>query len=739
VVAISGAACTRRAKPVEARDDWFRFEPGPDPFAASPIDLRELNEARAGDGGFIQARGDHFVHEKTGEPVRFWAVDVGLATLALDDAGLARLARFLAKYGVNMVRFHGPLWKGDGPVWKSDDIEAVDAARLARLHALVAALARQGVYFELSDFFPLWLHPTDGPGFEGYDGTRPPFALPFFSAAFQRLQKGWWRAALTAPNPRTGVPLARDPALGFVEILNEDSLFFWTFEPYKSVPAPQMQLLERRFGDWLRKRDGALDATFARWGGDRVRGDDAAGGRAGFRPLADLLARRDARARDTLAFMTELQRAYFDDMNRFLKQELGFRGSVTGSNWLTADARALGPLDKWSNAGCDFMDRHGYFGGPHEGARAAYAISNGDRYDDALALRFESDKPGARTFALPVMDLAYNGKPSTVSEINWVPPNRYRAELPVLAAAYGALQGTDGFFFFRGGENAWAPQLTKFTITDPAGLGQFPAAALLYRRGLVQQADVVVHLEADVPSLAAGQRLPLAAPANLDALRAGGVLPQRTPSPMLHGPGEGKEIDPLAFLVGRVEVDVRAAAPPRAGDAAKAVDLTRFIDHRAMKVRSATGELAWDWGQGLVTIDAPAAQGATGLLRAAGPVALADVTIASDDEYGSVLVVALDGAPLARSRRMLLQVMTEDQNSGFSAPGQGLRAIVDVGGPPLVVRKLAGRVTFKGDLARPLAATALDFNGYATSRYVEISPAHALVLLPDVLYYLVER
>jgi hypothetical protein len=38
---------------------WLPFEPGNDPFTNSPIDLRYLNERVAGEGGFIQAKGEN--------------------------------------------------------------------------------------------------------------------------------------------------------------------------------------------------------------------------------------------------------------------------------------------------------------------------------------------------------------------------------------------------------------------------------------------------------------------------------------------------------------------------------------------------------------------------------------------------------------------------------------------------------------------------------------------------------
>ena len=691
---------------------WFAFEPDSDPFsAAARLDLRWLNEAHAGDGGFIQAKGDAFVHEKTGQPERFWAVNVAREILGSDAVEMGRYARMLAKFGVNMVRLHAPLWS-------DKDFARVDPAKLDGVHRLVAALKREGIYLGLSSYYPVWLSAGGVACFDGYAGDQRPFAASFFNPCVQQAQRGWWRTLLSSRNPHTGVPLGQDPALAFIEVLNEDSIFFWTFKPYQSVPAPQMQILERRFGAWLRAhRDPSLARTFARWGGGQIQGDDEAGGRAGVLLPSELLARRDARARDTVEFLTELQRAYFDEAHRFLKQELGWKGSVTGSNWITADPRLLGPLDKWSNAGCDFIDRHGYFDALHEGPRADFAIATGDRYDDALALRFESNKPGVPSFGLPIMDVAYNGKPSTLSEVNWTSPNRYRTDMPLLAAAYAALQGTDGLFFFATEGVGWAQRLTNFTVTDPAALGQFPAAALLYRRGLVKTADVLVHIEADLPGLYGFKGLPVVEPDSKSAAATGPAL------------------DPLAPLAGRVEVNVA----PKAAGPSTAKDLSPFIDRGARVVRSATGELRWDWGRGLVTVDAPAAAGATGLLAQAGDLALSSVHITSGNEYGAVMVVAMDGKPLGASAKILVQVMTEDANNGWSAPGRGPRTIADVGGPPLVVRDIAGRIAFVRPDAASLRVTPLDANGYPAAAATPLGPKGELQLRRATLYYIVEK
>lgn len=710
---------------------WFPFDVAADPFGTAALDLRSLNERFSGEHGFIKTRGSSFVYETTGRPVRFWAVNVGHVILESDDAALDRFARHLAKLGVNMVRLHGPLWR-DGAVAE------LDQAKLSRVHRLVAALKREGIYLALSSYFPVWLPARTVPGLEGYGGDLKTFSVPFFNQRFQEIQKGWWKAALTAKNPHTGLSLVEDPTLAFVEVQNEDGMFFWTFDPYRSVPEAQMKILETLFGGWLQAKYGGIEAAFAKWNGNgmfgswgkkKVRGDLPAEGRAGFIPLWEIVNKRDARARDTAEFLAGLQRQYYDRMCGYLKKDLGFKGSVTGSNWITADSRLLGPLDKWSNAGCDFMDRHGYYGGVHEGERAAYLLSNGDRYNDASALLFETGKPNELSFNLPLMDLAYNGKPSTISEINWVLPNRYRADMPVLTAAYGALQGTDAFFFFAS-DAGWSDRLAKFSVADPVAMGQFPATALIFRQGLVETGGVAVHLEAKLADLDALKGIPLSAPQNVDDNRKGDLPASGTSGTT----GTDGAVDPLAFLVGRVEVNVSEA-----GGVSSLPDLSKWIDHQRKIVRSMTGQLTWDYGRGFATIDAPSAQGLTGFLSKAGTLSLADLTVSSPLDYGSILVVSLDGRPLKTSRKMLLQVMSEDANSGWAAPGSGLRTIASVGGPPIVVKKLAGHVSLHRGDAASLRVTPLDFNGYPSVGPGPIAAGGEISLLPTTLYYIIGR
>ena len=77
-----------------------------------------------------------------------------------------------------------------------------------------------------------------------------------------------------------------------------------------------------------------------------------------------------------------------------------------------------------------------------------------------------------------------------ISETTWNRPNRYRSEAPLFYAAYGALQDSDAIVHFALDSADWSVKpgffMQPWTLMSPAMMGQFPAAALIYRKGLVE-------------------------------------------------------------------------------------------------------------------------------------------------------------------------------------------------------------------------------------------------------------
>lgn len=704
-----------------AEEGWFAFEPGPDAFSEEAwLDLRHLNQRRAGEAGYVQARGMDFVFEKTGQPVRFWAVN---ASCEFDDRAAARyLARRLAKLGVNLVRVHGAVWDGDAA-----DLKTVDRRYLDRLHYLVKALADEGIYTKISFYFPLWVSMKESYGFPGYKAGEHPYALLFYHPKFQDVYRYWARELMTTPNPYTGKSLADDPAVAILEVVNEDNLLFWTFKPGTSPPRELMGPLEEGFGRWLVSKYGSLNKARAAWGDQQpgLQGDDLAAGRVALYEASRLTgqdwarkSRNEKRAGDQLQFLTEHLRRFYSDTVKYFRQDLGVKCAISATNWRTADQRVLGAVDKYTNLVCDVVDRHAYFSSGHEGEGAAFSLRTGQIYADTTGLR----QPDSLT-----KELQYVGHPHIVSEYNHPMPNRFRAEAPWLAATYGRLSGTDAFFHFALGQADWLKAHTKFSIDSPAVMGQFPATALIFRLGYVKEGPVVSHSAVKLGDLYAFRGAPVAEQENLDELRKEDV-----PSGGRVG-DQPRGLDPLAFYVGQVTMEI-AENPGRS----TAMDLSRFIDREKQTVRSATGELIWNWGRGAVALNAPHAQGVCGFLQG---ITLRDVSVRWENEYASLLLVSLDGEPLSTSGRMLLQVMTEDRNYGWSAEAAGgkdpgKRRITSLGAPPIVVRQIAGTVSLKRADAESLRVTALDFRGYPRK---ELGHAAQIQLLPDCLYYVIQK
>ncbi len=699
-----------------SEEGWFAWEPPADPLSdESPIDLRYLNEAQAGQSGFVRRQGSGFVLGD-GTPVRFMRVNVAND---LPQELLAANARRLAKYGVNLSRtVFGGEW---GMRLMTDDPEQFARVR-DRLHAAIAASRDAGIYS--------WVRLYWGTG-----DTRV-----YFDPAWREQYLAFVDAFLNAPNPYTGLPIGQDPAVAFVTIQNENNLLFHTFEPRRWDETARA-MVEARFGEWLLERYGSFDAVWQAWGPDRYPDtlgayqefgpDDWEAGRVRLYGVNFLTGatwapsqRNHQRASDQLRFMVESQKAAHAEIVQAFREELGIRNLIVCGNWHTADTRILGPFEDYSYLPGDTIARNSYFDVAYDPRpERFFAVDIGDTYASRSSL-LPPEAP------LSFMVAHMGDMPYMTDENSWNRPNRFRAEAPFLVAAYGSLLDIDAWGF----ENRrpfWNTSMLVWEVNSPSKLGQFPAAVLAYRRGDVAQADTAVTEVLSLEDLYAFKGCQLYGQRGHDGLWAheGDAADGQS------SPGA----DPLAFFVG----PVRRVLTEEGSSRLEGVDLARYIDRQAQRVTSLTGEVAWDYGHGVVTIDSPRAQGAGGFLAEMGRIELADIAIESDNEYGTILAVSLDGEPLARSRRILIQAGTEDKTHGFRTEpqGTGFERIVALGGHPLIVREVDAIVELKAD--SPITATVLDHNGYRTSRRADATEADGGILritLPsDSLYVLLER
>ncbi len=690
----------------QAEEGYFAYEPPLDAFdPAALLDLRYLNEPAAGHNGPLRVVDGHLA-TADGKPARLWGVNVGGENLRQDRASIDYLARKLAKSGVNWVRIHTRFFDPDAA-----DLSTIAPERIDELHYFVAAMKGQGIYCSLSFYFPLWLDvkPRYALGDYSAINNKKPFGLLFISPQFQAIHRAWAKALLTSVNPYTHLPLAADAALAMVEIVNEDSLFFWTFNR-KNVPPDQWRQLDERYREFQSRQ---------------VPGQNSVALLEIWHLTGAALAKADAeqlrQAQMQTRFLAQLQHDYYRDTRDYLKNELGCKSLIVAGNWTTADPARLDAPERWSYSAADVADRHGYFEARHQGEGAGWSVRAGHTVEDRAAVLLPE--------ALPLRGAMVRNMPNIQSELQWTRPNRFRADATFLTAALSAIQGRDGVCWFAVGSNylrdtpGW-----KFALGGPMIFGAFPAAALSYRRGDVAMAAPAA--EYVLPEAAVWSLRPIGADsAALDKLRQGDAPP--TGGQRAAG---GGLLDPLAWYAGPVWYEFSPAPAKQ-----NTIDLRGRIERAAHTIGGPDQALQWDYAKGLALLRTSAAQGAAGFLARGGAIALPDATVQSDNEYGAIWLVALDDLPLSTSRRVLVQMISEEKFLGERIVNQ---RIEQLGAYPPGMKRLATRLTFSGQVAAWKKCTRLDENGYAAGAVALEAlgdGGQRLTLWPEALYLILER
>ncbi len=717
---------------------FWDFLPNENTAGQPAVDLKEIFEQTAiGEGDGIRVEGDDFVHATTGEKIRFWGVNVNKGSNTPDAAAL------YARRGVNGVRYHSRKVIADVD---SPDLFDIDAQTLDDLHKAIASFGEEGIYTFISEvYFPLSFKIQPEWGIDGYeDGTSSPFFVQFFDEKLKGAFKEWLRRMLVAENPYNGRTIAEDPAVAAIELVNEDNLFFWTFSS-SNVPAVQWAKVESAMYEFVVEKYGSYEEAVSAWGslGNRFRVDDPDNGRlrvlsAGAMTLDQIRNQPEAdqrRIADQVEFLATTQRNWFEEMEAVLREN-GFEGGVISTNWKTAESssssedRYLRDVENWTYTGTGILDTHNYFNPVSKDAESGLLVSSGDK-----------------AFALPAVNVPrrlsvavkqVEGYPSIVSEFAWTTPNPYRPEATLMIAAYSALNDVDAVFWFASEGPRWheTQQLTTWPVNIPTKLGLFPAASLIYRKGLVDEGPAVVREGKKLAALFGAE------PSLVKAFQGSDIT--RDPDGNGETPGaENEAVGSLSLLAGRVDL-----AFDRNEDFVHP-DLPDLINDEEGYVQSVTGQLRTDFVNGVLTVDSPFAQATAGFLDEAGTVALSDVRLRGKNQFGSLVVVSLDGLPIAQSNRLLIQSGTFDRLTGWETRDwtttiddvavQGFE-VLSVGTPPWQVEKTDAQVTLQFDDREVERAVALSptLETQTPLRPLAVGGSIRLTLPEDALYTVVE-
>ncbi|MDX2109504.1 MAG: Ig domain-containing protein [Verrucomicrobiota bacterium] len=738
VLGLAGA-CSLHA---QSTPGFWDFTPAADAFSSSAVlDLSSFNEDVAGQDGWVTSSGDSFIRGD-GKKIRFWTITAG-SQGSMPDC--TQQAKFFAKRGVNLVRWHSSLYDNGAA-----NIGDASTSGIASAQRMVKAMKDEGIYTKLSFFFVLGLRIQAKWNIDGYTqawltanptkADRAPFGLVFFDATVKAAHRNWINKLLTTPNPYDGnKTLATDKAVAIIETQNEDNLFFWTWDPTQ-FPPEQQQKIDKAFGDWLKGKYGSISEAFSTWGtlSENIltsptgfQRDDVANGRVAVASV-QYMTRDSARVggdgkrmADQIQFLAERQYNYHKEFKEYV-QSLGYGGTFTGSNWSTADNRFLHDVELYTYTASGVTDVHSYYDGLQTNAAVFTQVSG----NDGGLFISGVNNPRVTPFVFKQVE----GHPSFLSETTWVQPNPYRAESAILCAVYGALQDNDGFTFFASGEKGWqntdGSYRTAWPVAFPSIMGMFPAASLIYREGYIAEAPTVVREGRTLENLS-NKDISIAP---YYFYKGGSWDPARnakTEFAYNSTTGIGK-VDPLAALVGKVEIGFDT------NDDFVSPVVASNIDNDARTVKSITGEVELNFGypqgmipagsttavegSGFLKFDAPRAQGATGWLKAAGIIDTTDVALRLSENFGSLVVVPLDGLPISQSTKLLVEAIGADMANGYVTTPKSYTqsgrtfagfTVSSVGSLPWMVEEITGNVTLKFDPtgSRIQSIQNLDING----------------------------
>ena len=458
----------------------------------SLVDLSFLLDAPAGEDGFIRIGNGHLA-KPDGERFRIWGVNFTAASCFPSKENAPVVAEHLARFGINCVRFHflDSNWAAGLFVEGREDTRALSPQQLDRFDYFVSELKKRGIYANIN--LNVGRNYRKGDGVKDYEYLGLAKVVNYFDEHIQSLHKEYASQLLTHYNPYTKSQYRHEPAVAVVELVNENSIVEAWFSDrllgkntekrpgtWTDITAWYANQLTQRYNEWLKERlpSTELKALHDMAG---VKDDEL---------IPRLTQNQFAAAPKNrfhleAAFYMELEHNYFQQMYRYLKDELGVRALVVGTSDHNHGKTGYPLLTSTSQM--DVVDGHVYWQHPRyltdpETKRRTFSIKNTPMVNEPF-----------NSTVVQLSRSAVAGKPYTVSETNHPFPNEYACEGIAILAAYSAFQDWDGIFFYtfeHKNPKEWKANMPgHFEIRpDPVRMTNLAAGALMFLRGDVRSA-----------------------------------------------------------------------------------------------------------------------------------------------------------------------------------------------------------------------------------------------------------
>ncbi|MEI6501074.1 MAG: carbohydrate binding domain-containing protein, partial [Armatimonadota bacterium] len=377
---------------------------------------------------------------------------------------------------------------------------------------------------------------------------------------------------------------------------------------------------------------------------------------------------------DWTRFLWDTESAYWLEMARYLREDLGVKCPIVGT------AAGFSPVA--IQAQLPVVDIHAYWQHPSFPGRP-WDSENWVLPNVAMA----GVAGGDTLTGLAMSRVA--GKPFLVTEYNHPAPNTHNSEAFLLAAAYGGLQDWDGFFSFayEGSRDSWSANrlMGYFDVQHhPTQMATMPTAAALFLRG-----DMATPRQGEVVSSTTEGMYEVTRKAMPWGTWSNGSSVGLTRAGALQHP-----------------VALRLDGGP-ATKLAPTADAERSV--------SSDGQWTWDSTKGRerVLLNTARTRGLIGSTLG-GPFALGDITIAPGknlQDWAAITLTAMDGADFTQPGRLLLTATGYAENTSMGWKNEQKDTVgSDWGTGPTLVEGIPATITLPVVAAR-VTVYALDERG----------------------------
>lgn len=572
-------------------EKWFPFYIPWDYCKGSMVDFSFLLDAPAGKHGFVGARDGHFYFED-GTRARFWGLNLAGRVCFPEHSRAEDAAKRFAQLGCNIVRMHfidaiepaGVIDTG------YDDSQHLSKSQMEKLDYFIYQLKKNGIYvcFDVLGLGARVYKSGDNvPDFEKIKrlGLR---GISFSNKEIIGLSRKFALDFLSHVNQYTGNAYLNEPAIAIVEMTNENTIF--------------SKIFYRNFHPYFEKEIQGL-------GKERIV-------KKGISPDNPGSWKDDAR------FLFELQNEYQKGMYDYLRS-IGVKVPIGSSN-IPYDNLTLA-----ADSNMDFTDIHAYWD----------LCDRLDRIHNRPLIMQSPLEECALVNSISIAKVRNRPLVSTEWGSNW--PNEWRAVDTLSTACYAALNDWDGLFLFAyagGSVMRWEDLEGKISngtkvFSDPAKMGIFPIAGLIFLRGDIRKANDVYGISYSMEDLFNERDL------KDDRQRLAGIS-----------------------YVSRFEKEFHAS--DAGSDEARPSDYSfvKALPIKEKRIISDTGEIIRDSGKGIFILKTPRTFSFSGFVGNLGVCEFDGIKFETQSEFAAITVTSLDGKYIPGSGRLLLTVVGRASN-----------------------------------------------------------------------------